>query len=129
MKVTKQEQKEHAQLKEALSTHSKRVALEFDALLTTLTESTKSVNAAIKARNEVAKRVVAFAEQVAERLRDEFDEKSERWQESDAGQEALSLVEQWENINVDEIEEVKIVTPELEGDASADFDDLPFEPE
>lgn len=129
IKVTKQEQKEHAALAAALQEHSERVEQEFASLLVVLGAVTASLNYAIKARNEVAKKAAAFAEGVHDRLSDEWDEKSERWQEGDAGQEAQSLIEEWDSVTVDEIQEVEIVKPELEGDIGwEEFRDLPHEP-
>ena len=38
-----------------------------------------------------------FRDSVASRLRDEFEEKSERWMESEKGDFAIEFIDQWEN--------------------------------
>ena len=128
IKLTKQEQKEHAQLAEELKHHNERVRLEFAALLEALRHAPIALNVAIQLRNVVAKRAEAFAEAVHDRMRDEFDDKSERWQEGDAGQEASSFIEEWDGVNVEQFKEVAIVEPEVEGEAGNEFGDLPHEP-
>lgn len=128
IKLTKQEQKEHAQLAEELKHHNQRVRFELAALLEALRLAPIALNVAIQLRNGVAKRVETFAEEVHDRMRDEFEEKSERWQEGDAGQEASSLIEEWDGVNVEEFEEVVIVEPEVDGEDGEGFADLPSEP-
>ena len=48
--------------------------------------------------NAVLAEVQSFTETVGADFRDEFDSKSERWQESDAGQAADGLADEWESV-------------------------------
>lgn len=129
IKLTKQEQKEQARLATTLQAHEGLVASEFSMLLDALRVAPESLNRAISARNMVAKEAAAFAEAVHDRLQDEFEEKSEGWQEGDAGQEASGLIEEWDGVDIAEVEEVQIVEPEIEGNTGARaFAELPAEP-
>jgi chromosome segregation ATPase len=47
----------------------------------------------------------AAVQDVASGLRDAYDAKSEKWQESDAGTEALALVEAWEGFDIESVDE------------------------
>jgi hypothetical protein len=61
-------------------------------------------NEAIGEYNEVVRKAVEFCEVIAADNRNEFDDKSERWQDSDAGMEAASWIDQWEQNDLEEIE-------------------------
>lgn len=128
IRLTREEVKEQARLAAALREHEQAVDVQFAALLMALKAVTGPLNIAIRARNLLAKEAAAFAERVHERMRDEFEEKSERWQESDAGQEASGLIEEWDGVDIPEVEEVQIVEPEIEGnEGSSALADLPAE--
>ena len=47
---------------------------------------------------ETQEKLSKMAEQVAIQLQDEFDEKSERYKESEAGEEAQSWIDDWEQL-------------------------------
>ena len=65
-------------------------------------------------------------EEVASRLRDEFDEKSEKWQESDKAGEVNEFIEEWENVSFNEPELGNPAEVELE-DYCGDLENLPDE--
>ena len=50
--------------------------------------------------SDLIEEVNSFIQETAGCLREEFDERSEKWQESDAGQEASSMVEAWEECEI-----------------------------
>lgn len=41
-----------------------------------------------------------FREEIASRFRDEYDDKSESWQESDRGSEIGEMIDEWENADL-----------------------------
>lgn len=54
-----------------------------------------------------------FREEVAERLREEYDERSEKWHEGDRGEEVDTFIDEWES--ADFICDMDILEPDLEG--------------
>lgn len=62
------------------------------------------VEAAIAHYNEVLAKANSFCEQVCMRGEEEYEEKTEKWQESDAGESAQEWLSEWEQIDMDEIE-------------------------
>ena len=57
---------------------------------------------------EAQRAAVKFVETVASGLRDEYDEKSDRWKEGDAGQAAEQFVNSWEYLTEDEPDFVRL---------------------
>jgi hypothetical protein len=55
-----------------------------------------------------------FREEVAERLREEFDERSEKWQESDKGDEVSSFIDEWESADFSD-PGVDLMDPDISG--------------
>ncbi len=71
-----------------------------------------------------------FRDEVSSRLREEFDDKSETWQEGDRGQEASSVVESWENTSfqADDLEVPEIDLDLADGnDIISELEGLPVE--
>lgn len=128
MKLTKQEQKEHADLFKELTAANAKVADAFEALLDSLRSAPEALNGELTTRNKIVTRINEFVTNVHDRLEGEFDDKSERWQEGEAGQAAQGLIEAWGNVEMAEAEEVEIVEPELEDVDADDFENLPHEP-
>jgi hypothetical protein len=67
-----------------------------------------------------------FADNVGARLREEFDEKSETWQNGEAGTAAEEVVSSWESLSLeepDEIEEFKLAEPTVIEDPFEDVVD------
>lgn len=69
-----------------------------------------------------------FRDEVATRLRDEYDEKSEFWQDSDRGMNVYEMLEQWEGADFSDCG-LDILNPELDGleDYIEEFENLPIE--
>ena len=65
-----------------------------------------------------------FRDEIATRLRDEYDEKSEKWQESDKASEVDSMISDWENASFEEPELENPETMELE-DYAGMLEELP----
>jgi hypothetical protein len=86
------------------------------------------VESALNAYNEKLAEFKTFIESVAAERRNEFDEKSESWQDGDNGQAVDEWINNWENID---LEDGNIKFPEE--DLSIDFEnaadaELPTEP-
>jgi hypothetical protein len=77
-------------------------------------------NEAVRAFNVVLEEAEAFVSDLASTFRDDYDEKSDKWKESENGESASSFVEEFENVSFEEIEAFAL--PELE--VENDVDDL-----
>ena len=112
MRLSKKQAADLAAHKKAL--HSDRELLEtvFDVFWYRLEQAAKEVNAIIALHSANVRKASAFVTEVAADLRDAYDEKSERWQETEAGQAALEMGEAWENVDLDEIEPVQVLLPD-----------------
>jgi hypothetical protein len=89
----------------------------------------EELNVFLEAYQKVVSEAEAFREEVAGRLREEWDEKSDGWQEGDKGQEANSFIEEWENASMEP--EMSYAAPEIdfgEGETLlGTLEDLPTE--
>lgn len=110
--LSKAQREEWATRRRHVADNRAAVEAEFATLSAALARIAVGVNEAIGRYNEVVRKAEAFARSVAEEHRETYDERSERWQESDAGQAALSFVEAWEEIDLDVVEPVSIVMPD-----------------
>lgn len=96
-KLSKKEKNDKADLIERLG--EKHATIESAAASKDLDDT----NSAIDAYNEVLDEANAFVEEIANRLRDEYDGKSEKWQESEAGTDALAFISDWEELSLDRV--------------------------
>lgn len=80
--------------------------------LEAITAADAAVVAAAQDYNGALADAKTFVEEVADRLRGEYDEKSEKWQESDRAQEINDFIEQWENVDLEEVDESETVQPD-----------------
>jgi hypothetical protein len=76
-----------------------------DAHIEALNTAHAAMVEAIRAYNAALAAAATFAETIATERREEWDGRSERWQDSDAGQNAATFVEEWEGFEAEEIEE------------------------
>jgi hypothetical protein len=76
-----------------------------DAHIEALNTAHAAMVEAIRAYNAALAAAATFAETIATERREEWDGRSERWQDSDAGQNAATFVEDWEGFEAEEIEE------------------------
>jgi|SRR6185503_2787035 len=89
-----------------------------------------SLNAKLGDYRTAIEEATRVSEEIGNRLREEWDGKSEKWQESDAGTSANEMVEQWENVQFDEVEDLD--PPDIEevnSDHCETFEGLPTEVE
>jgi hypothetical protein len=74
--------------------------------------------------NEIAGRVNTFVEERAADFRNEFDEKSDNWKDSDRAENADSFVSDWENFTALETD---VSTPDVPTIEIEDIDETPWE--
>ena len=72
----------------------------------------EKVNVDIQEYNAVAEEAKAFVQGLADTFRSDFDDKSERWQESDRGQEIVGWIETFEEAEIEELTEASL--PDLD---------------
>lgn len=127
MKLTKTQKAEHANrlvacevARDALITAREAHEAAVLAAFETLQQAVTTYNAALHAAWEThltaplatytraVEEVTEYVTETAEELRNQIAERSERWQESDKGQAAESLVGEWEEFSADpyELEEI-----------------------
>jgi uncharacterized protein YoxC len=92
-----------------------------EELLETLKSLQEDVNSAITEFNSKLEDVQEFVDSVKDRLQNEFDEKSETWQEGDKGSEAQNFISEFENIELIELE--------VDSTCVDNFENLPTEPQ
>lgn len=126
-KLTKGEQADLEKQKDALSDAA-------SALEDAIAVANESINTAVGKLNDVVTvynaaltAVTETVEGVATRLREEFDEKSEGWQEGDRGQEAEGMINEWEGFSLDEVDEFTFEEFAFDASDGSEVDDLPTE--
>jgi chromosome segregation ATPase len=112
------------------------IAAALDAAGTTLNAAVETYNAACEeawkdvlkaqtAYNQQVEVAQAFITEIHETRQSEFDDKSEKWQDGEAGQAVSGWLEQWEV----ELDEIEIDKPDgfddLDLDAKDTFEQLP----
>jgi hypothetical protein len=131
VRLSKAEEKLRQELVAELAAAGKLVDYRFTELLSLVQHITNDVNEAIRAYNIALVKARVFSEGIAESFRDVFDDKSERWQESDSGQAADSFISEWEEFTPSPLVEVFVLDPELEEKPchAKALEDLPSESE
>lgn len=93
-----------------------------------MTVAVDALNRAIKDYNGVLADVKTFVDEHAEVWQAEHDDKSEKWQESEKGEAATTLIGEWEGFDADDLDEVEV--PDVPESEHADaLDALPSESE
>ncbi len=110
-------QDKHRQLEEYIETANSRIQ-----------EINEELAVKVREYNEVRDEVTTFVSQRAEDWREEFDGKSEKWQESDVGQDAENHISSWENFTMDALEDITVDSLEVPNDDSDDLAALPDAP-
>lgn len=103
-KLTKAELAQRADLVAALSIASGVLTDAIDEFNASLAAAREKLESIVNDYNETLSKARDFAEDIAQSRRDEWNDKSERWQESEAGQNANAFVDEWEGIELDDIE-------------------------
>lgn len=95
----------------------------------TVNQAVGDLNLAIQKYNEILEKAETFRETVETRLQEEFDGKSDKWQEGDEAGAAQDMIDKWgeESEDVEEVEGIELSLDEPED--YAQYDDLPTEAE
>lgn len=113
-KLDKQESLRRAGLVASLQEAWGKIEDAVDVYNDAVAELKGPVAEAIEAYNEIATEAAGFAEDVATRAEGEFDDKSEKWQESERGQAAGGWRDEWQSLDLATIE------PEFPDDLAID---------
>lgn len=93
----------------------KKAKEEIDDLAEGINESIDDLNEKIAEYNQLLGAAGTFTKEIAQQQSDYIDDKSERWQESDRGQEYSSWKDEWEDYDHEEINDVETIsTPSME---------------
>lgn len=86
------------------------------------------VEDAINAYNQLVADAGGFASDIASRMRDEFNDKSDNWQSGDTGSAVSEFIDQWEGFEATEVDMPEMPSIEDPGSDVADnLDQLPTE--
>jgi DNA-binding ferritin-like protein (Dps family) len=77
------------------------------ALYAEVTEVIDRLNAEVTTYNEILGDLEGFRDELVGDMESYYDERSEKWQEGDAGSEYQSWKGEWEGLSVDEVPEVE----------------------
>lgn len=83
----------------------------------TISEQVERVNEKIREYNQLLENARSFVANRVTEFQEAYDEKSEKWQEGDAGTAAQELINEWESYSPEDLEEVsgaEIETPDFE---------------
>jgi len=85
----------------------------FEDLRGTYNQTKELLQHAVDNYNEILTQLAEFRDSLLERLQGEFDEKSEKWQESDKGSAVGAMIDEWENLNLEEIDQDVLILEDL----------------
>ncbi len=94
-------------------TSGEKIALQKvrDTAMKAWVEYTEALHDADRLREaylEQRRAVLAKVEEIGERLREEYNDKSETWQESDKGAQVNEFIDNWLGVEVDDVDEIYI---------------------
>ena len=112
IKLTKYENEHRDELVADLEVAASVLHEEMEEVSRLINEANEIATAAYAEYNETLANAREFAQDIASRLREELDARSEKWLESDKGQAATEMVERWESDEFDDLEWEDIDPPE-----------------
>lgn len=127
-KLTKEEMKQYDTLLGELRAQWELVDAAVQGYNGAIEAAKVDVETVVAAYNELIVQAQDFADQVTVRLEDEYDEKSVKWQESDPGQAASSMKDDWQSLQMDAIAFDFPDALDLPWSGINDFENLPVEP-
>lgn len=128
-KLSKDQLKRKAETLAALQAAQGELSDAINAANTVIGMEAAKLEPLVAKYNEAVEKVEEFRAEIAQELTDHFDEKSEKWQEGDAGSSYSSWKGEWESLSAEQIE---IAAPsEIEEPDWIDevFDGLPDSPD
>jgi hypothetical protein len=127
--------KEQTAARDTLATRLQEEREALDTAVTAFNDAMTTARAdlqeKIDAYNEVLAEAKSFVDDVAQNWQNDFEEKSERWQEGEKGEAVAAMIEAWQNAD---LEEVSVDMPDEEVSFDAEMhdellNDLPSEAE
>ena len=112
IKLTKSENEHRDELVADLEVAGSALHAAMEEAFNLVNEANRIAAAAYAEYNETLANAREFAQDIASRLREELDARSEKWLESDKGQAATEMVERWESDEFDDLEWEDIDPPE-----------------
>lgn len=130
MKLNKTEQAQKLALYDALAEATSKLEQAANTFNEVKTQALGVLNDEVRAYNIVLDTVRDFVEGITSQLVDNIEEKSEKWQESDNGQTAIAFKDEWENFEIEPLDEIDVDDIEMFDNDTADrLSDLPVEPQ
>lgn len=124
-KLSKEQLKERERLLGALSDEGGNLEAAIIDFNATMEKMQAKVESQLEKYNEVLADVRSLAEEVASDALGYFEDRSEKWQESDTGRAYIEWYEQWQNAELDD-EEIEFPQPlEVPDVGAAVLEDLP----
>lgn len=133
------------ELKTAVVAYNEKKAEAFAALdkavadfNSAMSEAWGEVGAAVESYNEEVTKARDFASEIAGDIESYYDDKSDKWKESERGESYSSWKDEWQGISLDDLEleqpsEIEIEEPEdldePDADHSTELENLPEEPQ
>lgn len=107
-KLTKTEMKDRDEHIELLRALEERLRDSIEAANVAISEAVATVNAEIAKYNEKLWEAAEFVQDIAGRADDEYNEKSERWQDGDKGRAAADWLAQWRDMDIEPVPPVEV---------------------
>jgi chromosome segregation ATPase len=129
-KLTKDQLAEQTGLTEKLEAAVSVVNERLASLRDLIDNAKGEIEDAVSSYNEIVRGASEFARDIAAEMEEEYEDRSERWQESEKGQLARAFVSEWEGFGIDEIDIDDLLpsTDDIEDieDVSVTFSELPW---
>jgi hypothetical protein len=90
-----------------------------------IADAVSETNASIREYSAAVEEAKAFCKEVAEEWQGDFDDRSEKWQEGEAGEAVSQAISDWEGFDPDEVEEVEFDGFDTPDPYHEDFEELP----
>ena len=102
-KISKQQLAERDALAAGLRKKAEALNVAISAFNQAIKPASQAVHEALEDYNEILEKARTLASSVTEAAQEEFDAKSEKWQDSDKGVQVRSWIEQWE-VSLDDVD-------------------------
>lgn len=112
MRISKAQAKELRAYQERLSAERHEIDVAWHELVRTLEGTAAVVNHLIEKHNLCVAAATLFVNDIANEMRDAYEEKTEGWKDGEHGARALEIVEAWEGADLNEVECVKVLLPD-----------------
>ncbi len=127
MRIGKKEAKALADHIDRLKSTAHVVDMMGTELAGILTGVTLRINMAIRDHNAARAAAAVFVSEVHDTLEEEYDEKSDKWKEGDAGSAAAEMVSAWDDVDLDPLDLVHVLMPDLPKPDFKKLEELPDE--